>query len=530
VTLSATPDESPIISDSDSSTRKPRFFSAIIADVKNRVAGQWPNILADVGGLPAESLDGGHHACPKCGGTDRFRLIDADAGAVLCNQCFSENNGDGFAAIQWALGIDFSATVKLIAAHLNVPTDETKTQKPKTPSKPVRISDELQDDVIRIFCDHKKPITVDAVKAAGGVAVNWPPNYQGDSRCIWWPAIDDCGNVTGRILRRVNGADFSAFKKLQARKTHMLKGSKDGLVIPDGWERVKAARIAWKVEGVPDALALFSHLPADHAVITNICGAKAVPPYLDPLAGKTVYIVGDADQPGQDGAERWANQLTSIAAEVRVVRLPYDVTADSGKDLRDYFIDGGTFAELLDMAASSPVWTPTADADEKPAPQEDRIDVRLSNREYEINSEVIAALSGDETIYQRGGQLVTVIRGATPDVFAECPADVPRPVALPLPVVRERIAKAVCFFTEHETADGEIERTNKNVPDWCARAVHARGQWDSIRVLRGIVNHPVMRLDGSILTQPRSRCRRTKDLPARRSKAAAGCRRCWMSR
>lgn len=352
--------------DTSAKTRR-RRQGDIVADIKTRAAHQWPAVLSAVAQIPKGSLDGQHHSCPQCRGTDRFRLIDAQAGAVLCNQCFDRENGDGIAAVRWMLGLDFRSAIDLLANHLDVPTVQQVNGAPKvkTDTRPFDpIPAELQDAVIQAFCDAKPPLTLDAVKAASGFAVNWPKNYRGDARCVAWPAMDDCGNVTGHILRRANGKDFPAFQKLSARKTHMLKRSKDGLVIPGGWERVQSANVVWKVEGVPDALALFPHLPTGHAVLTNICGAKAVPPYLDPLSGKTVYVVGDADQPGQIGARRYVKELAGIA-NARSVRLPYTVAADNGKDVRDYFHEGGTFDRLLALAEDDETNTTAEPTDEE---------------------------------------------------------------------------------------------------------------------------------------------------------------------
>ena len=68
--------------------------------LKEAAAGRWPEILAAVAGIGAELLDGRHHACPKCGGKDRFRLIDKETGACFCNKCLDKKNGDGLAVIQ----------------------------------------------------------------------------------------------------------------------------------------------------------------------------------------------------------------------------------------------------------------------------------------------------------------------------------------------------------------------------------------------------------------------------------------------
>lgn len=75
--------------------------------------GRELEILRDVAGIPDSYLDGKHHPCPKCGGKDRFRLIDKEAGAVICNQCFKEANGDFIAAVRWMHNVTFPDALKI---------------------------------------------------------------------------------------------------------------------------------------------------------------------------------------------------------------------------------------------------------------------------------------------------------------------------------------------------------------------------------------------------------------------------------
>ena len=91
----------------------------VIDRIKNAARGQWIGILSHFG-IDGSILDGKHHPCPKCSGTDRFRLIDADEGAVLCNQCFSEKNGDGIAAVQWFTGTGFKTATQQISEYLGL--------------------------------------------------------------------------------------------------------------------------------------------------------------------------------------------------------------------------------------------------------------------------------------------------------------------------------------------------------------------------------------------------------------------------
>jgi len=88
--------------------------------VKQAARGRWPEILAALGGVDPALLDGKHHPCPKCGGQDRFRLIDADAGSLFCNQCFNKQNGDGLAALQWLRGWSFTEALQRVAHYLDL--------------------------------------------------------------------------------------------------------------------------------------------------------------------------------------------------------------------------------------------------------------------------------------------------------------------------------------------------------------------------------------------------------------------------
>ena len=53
--------------------------------IRAAAAGRWLEILERVAGIPRDLLDPSstqEHPCPKCGGETRFRLMNADAGAV----------------------------------------------------------------------------------------------------------------------------------------------------------------------------------------------------------------------------------------------------------------------------------------------------------------------------------------------------------------------------------------------------------------------------------------------------------------
>lgn len=100
-----------------------------IAAIKSAATGRWPGILSTLGGVDSSILDGKHHPCPKCGGTDRFRLLDRDTGALFCNACFDKKCGDGIAALGWLTGQDFKTTTKALGDYLGLRNGNGRTKR-----------------------------------------------------------------------------------------------------------------------------------------------------------------------------------------------------------------------------------------------------------------------------------------------------------------------------------------------------------------------------------------------------------------
>lgn len=65
--------------------------------------------------------------------------------------------------------------------------------------------------------------------------------------------------------------------------------------------------------------------------------------------------------------------------------------------------------------------------------------------------------------------------------------------------LRERLARCARWQEERQ-GDGDTPiRVDVHPPRWCVEAVHARGTWPGIRPLVNVVDHPVVRPDGSVL-------------------------------
>ncbi len=120
------------------------------------------------------------------------------------------------------------------------------------------------------------------------------------------------------------------------------------------------------------------------------------------------------------------------------------------------------------------------------------VDVEITPEEYVINDTVATALQGDRCLYQRGCHLVRI---QSEPLTTSSNILVPRIVTIETATLREQITRYVKFAKRNK----KDELVDVHPPGWCVQAVHARGEWDRIPHLTGIVEHPVLRPDGSIL-------------------------------
>lgn len=83
-----------------------------MSSLSDQANGKWRSILLEVLELDEEVLDGKHHPCPICGGTDRFRFDDLEGrGTYHCNGCGA---GNGLALICKTKSINASEAWALV--------------------------------------------------------------------------------------------------------------------------------------------------------------------------------------------------------------------------------------------------------------------------------------------------------------------------------------------------------------------------------------------------------------------------------
>ncbi len=292
------------------------------ATTKRDASERWPEILAAIGGVSADLLDGRHHACPKCGGDDRFRLIDADAGAVFCNQCFAERNGDGFAAVQWLLGCDFPTAVEKVGSYLgngHAPANGHASR----PAKSEPTSYPTARDALA---------TLERQRGKrSGVWTYHDCNGEPVGLVARWDLPD--GKKTFLPISR-NGSGWIVLGMAEPRPLYRLP------------ELGEAGRV-YVCEGEKAADAVRS---LDLVATTSVNGSQS-PGKSDwsILAGKEVTILPDADKSGEKYARKVGAILAKLkpAPSVKIVELPN--LPESG-DAVEWIEAGGTRESLIELA------------------------------------------------------------------------------------------------------------------------------------------------------------------------------------
>lgn len=216
------------------------------------------------------------------------------------------------------------------------------------------------ESTAKSFCERYKPgVTPEALQRAGARICLWRAKSTTPFLCIAIPTYLAADEPAGWVLYRADGEDFpgtNSKTKIKRRKIHNVKGTKESWIHASGRDATNSASVIWVVEGVSDALAFASIVPAGHAVVTNSAGAGSqlagVP--FDMFRGKTVYVVGDADKAGVNGSAKHAQIIADAenSAKVYLLKLPYPVEESHGKDLRNWINEGYDASDIQDLIAT----------------------------------------------------------------------------------------------------------------------------------------------------------------------------------
>jgi hypothetical protein len=120
--------------------------------------------------------------------------------------------------------------------------------------------------------------------------------------------------------------------------------------------------------------------------------------------------------------------------------------------------------------------------------------VELLLDEKTVNDAVVSLLAARGDLFDHNGSLAVIL-----DEHVDGEELRKTIHHLSLATLREIISETCRFFTWEQTKEGEDFPAWQRIPKWCYEAVLARGSWEGIRPIRGIVTSPVLRADGSIL-------------------------------
>lgn len=121
-------------------------------------------------------------------------------------------------------------------------------------------------------------------------------------------------------------------------------------------------------EGELDALTLIEN--GFNAITRTASSTTWRPKWNHWFEGRVVYLCHDRDDAGQAGNETVIKALGGLAREIRVIDLPYPITAKGGKDVTDFFMEGHTAADFKDLMGERP-----PAVEEKQEPQQAEINV-----------------------------------------------------------------------------------------------------------------------------------------------------------
>lgn len=303
-----------------------------IEAVKFAANGRWVEILCALGGIPMQSLDGRHHPCPKCGGTDRFRMIDEESGALYCNKCLT-NCGDGIGALIWLLDCDFKTAIGSLSSYLGVGDD----------SGAPRVIVDVVTEVAR-----RKRMPIESFKAFGAHEA-----VRGEFTVARVPMYDE--------MREVCSSFDMAYGTGEPRleKGMCGHGTPAGLFVAT-WP--KAGDLVLLTEGVKDAAKLHS---LGYLAI-GLPGADLGAKFSRLFAGCRVIIVPDRDTTGEEKARLSAARLSGIADSVRIASLPGEIKVKDGDGVREVCQKKNGERMLRQAIDDAAVWTVSGEEKAKP--------------------------------------------------------------------------------------------------------------------------------------------------------------------
>ena len=340
-------------------------------------------------GIPHKQVSGQYVIdCPACG-KEAHCHVAPDTGLWHCKICSESGNPYNLVCLLTGKeGKDVFDVLKTCGLGTDAPAPASKPKKLQLTKADVR---EPTDEELAQVCAVKGIDREALLKFATKVHTRQPE--------ILLPAhLPGKLNAACGVLRvRIDGAPCKEGVKYQ-----VVSGSQHGLF-----------GLKWLVEANPDVIvfaegwadALLA-IEAGYYATASSGGASCFKDEWLPLfKGKTVHICMDCDKAGVKAAKRAADRISTVAKEVRIVDLPYEITEDHGKDLKDYLQEYSK-DDFLALIKNTPVY----EADQKDDNEGKLTDNILSTNRPLLSfpwtdsgaAEMLAELHGDKLRYCYG--------------------------------------------------------------------------------------------------------------------------------
>lgn len=436
-----------------------------IQKVKSASRGRCNELLPSLG-MDIEKLIQCVGAFPNCGKSSSVytRKSFNDDGKLYCRNCLESGTGDIAGTVAWIRRISQGEAARIIASQFNIDIG----------AKEVKDNRDIIDEVCRAKKMPRSAFEQFGVKAAKRkgefVARVQVYNDQGKPSTYFdlTPTTKGkfaCGNSWGMFLPGIQPSPKETWL--------LVEGVKDASAL---------LALGYKVAGLPS-----SYIPATAARLFRDCD---------------IVIVPDLDLPGQKGAKRTAARLIGIASRVRIARLPGEVVAKQGPDVRDVLASNGKEAviraidDAFDWTAEDMDAGSTQDVIEVDH-EEAQVAMGVTKRLGDLGWNESTSDAELARVYTRGGKLVSIVP-------IESHRDTGRYKIHELShaLIRERITQA-CELVETLERSGSSIQKRVRPPEWLIKAIYERSYYHGcVRSLTGILEAPTLRADGTVLQTP----------------------------
>ena len=246
-----------------------------------------------------------------------------------------------------------------------------------------------------------------------------------------------------------------------------------------------------------------SDLPTPEAIVTKCKGGKCGPAFSRAWDGDLGDYNGDQSRADLAVCSRiafFAGDNPQLIDEVfRLSALKRDKW-----DRDDYRLS--TIGKAIGSCKNYYQWPVKKVKKKKPKAAQlprdpNKIGIEITTEEHKVNDKAVAALAKARCVYNRGGNLVEVIQTDESSRGIESSASQLRVVKITPPRIRELLSKEAFFYTIVGRGTPDEAEVPAHPPTWCVNAVAERGAWCDVPVIRGVVDTPVFRRDGTIADQ-----------------------------